>query len=108
VLTDSLEAVSLDNSQYLRRAVHIPAKLIAAEDAPQCDCVVLDISENGARIGIEAARGMPDEFTVVFTPRGSPYRRCRVVWRADTQVGVEFDKAVTSHAGANASHVARV
>lgn len=98
----------MDNRQYLRRAVHIPAKLIVDGDAPELDCVVLDISEGGARIGVEAAKEMPEKFTVVFTPRGSPYRRCRVVWRADSQVGVAFDKAVTSHIGADASHVARV
>lgn len=86
-----------DKRVNLRRGVHIPAKLIASRDAPLRDCVVLDISELGARLGLDDAQDTPEEFTVLLAPQGRPYRRCRVVWRTDNQMGVIFDKDISSH-----------
>jgi hypothetical protein len=81
----------------MRRPIQIPAKMATNSGAPLRDCIVLDISEDGARLGIEAAQAPPDEFTIVFAPGGCPYRRCRVLWRSETQLGVRFDKKYTSH-----------
>jgi hypothetical protein len=86
-----------DKRQHIRRPIQIAAKMATYNDAPLRDCMVLDISESGARLGIEAAVVPPDEFTIVFASGGRPYRRCRVLWRGETQLGVLFDRENSSH-----------
>lgn len=77
----------VEKRNYPRRQVHIPAKVTFAPDAPPRDCVVLDISEMGARLGLDGAQDAPEEFTIVLSPSGRPYRRCRVVWRTEAEMG---------------------
>jgi hypothetical protein len=55
-------------------------------------CVVADISDVGARLEVEHAQKAPASFYLLLSSRGRPKRRCRVVWRSKTQVGVEFEK----------------
>lgn len=66
------------------------AVLILEGDA-QRDCVLSDISDTGARIDVETADELPDCFTLLLSGNGAPRRKCRVVWRQPTQVGVNFD-----------------
>jgi hypothetical protein len=86
-----------DNRKETRRPVHIPAKLFAGLGSPLRDCMLTDISEHGARLAFEAPKEAPDEFTLLLAPRGGAYRQCRVVWRAEKELGVEFDMAKSSH-----------
>jgi PilZ domain len=81
-----------------RRLVHIPAKFATSDSAPLRDCIVVDISDYGARLELDNPNDVPERFTVVMGPNGGPYRRCRVVWRANNQMGVEFDRDSSSHA----------
>jgi hypothetical protein len=53
------------------------------------DCVVRNMSEAGACLKVESPLGIPDEFELTFEA-GDIVRRCRVVWRKETQVGVAF------------------
>jgi hypothetical protein len=81
----------------LRRVrVDIPAKLLAAPGLPLRDCRLLDISEQGARVEIENTDQVPDEFTLLLTPSGVPQRRCRMIWRTPTHVGVEFENPISA------------
>ena len=68
----------------VRHALHFPAFLTDGDQMPRRNCIIHDISLNGARLTIGAQANVPDEFTLVFT------RTCRVVRRTDGQVGVEF------------------
>jgi hypothetical protein len=52
------------------------------------ECTVWDESETGARLLVDAS--VPDIFHIYVTLDFSSRRRCRVVWRSKTQVGVEF------------------
>ena len=58
-------------------------------------CVVADISDCGARLGVENSKTVPNNFVLLLSASGKPKRRCRVVWRNGTQVGVEFEKPLT-------------
>lgn len=82
-----------DNRRHMRRTVNMAVKLVTTPDGPLRDCVVLDISEGGARLEIDPPDEALQEFTIVFSPTGHPCRLCRVVWRANKQVGVEFRKS---------------
>jgi hypothetical protein len=51
------------------------------------ECMIIDISEGGARIIIERA-DVPDEFTLIL-PTGHR-RPCRLAWRLGCEFGTEF------------------
>jgi hypothetical protein len=53
------------------------------------DCVVRDISSLGARLAFVSTAYIPDTFELTFDSAHT-LRPCRVAWRTDTQIGVEF------------------
>ena len=55
-------------------------------------CVVDDISDLGARLGVENSKTVPNHFVLMLSARGKPKRKCRVAWRKGGQIGVEFEK----------------
>ncbi len=63
-------------------------------DAPKRrDCVLVDISESGARLDVDAPNEVPDRFVLLLSKNGYPRRLCRTVWRTSNQVGVKFEAA---------------
>jgi hypothetical protein len=46
-----------------------------------------------------APRVLCDEFhfTLLLSSRGTPKRKCRVIWRKEHQIGVEFDRRLAQH-----------
>ena len=56
------------------------------------DCVVRDISSLGARLAFVSTAYIPDTFELTFDSAHT-LRLCRVAWRTDTQIGVEFQSA---------------
>ena len=52
-------------------------------------CLVRDLSITGACLGIESPIGIPDSFNLVFDS-GEPSRRCRVIWRTEKRIGIDF------------------
>jgi hypothetical protein len=53
------------------------------------NCLVRNVSETGACLGVESPVGIPDEFNLVFES-GEPSRKCRVMWRKAKLIGVAF------------------
>ena len=54
------------------------------------ECVVMDETHKGARLAVADPGGIPDNFYIYLTLESSSRRNCRVAWRSDKQVGVEF------------------
>ena len=54
------------------------------------ECVVRNISSNGARIDIASPVGLPESFTLVITADHF-MRHCHAVWSADRRIGIAFD-----------------
>ena len=73
-----------------RRQFHYNARIVGDKDAPQIACSISDISEKGARLNLAADGQIPDTFLLLLTPDGRTRRRCRVIWRTDLTLGVEF------------------
>jgi hypothetical protein len=69
--------------------VHIAAKMNVA--GALRECLVLDISINGARVAVETPKGIPDRISICMSTRGFPIHPCRVIWRSDCEIGVEFE-----------------
>jgi hypothetical protein len=64
------------------------------------DCLMVDVSQTGARLTVEGAIDGLDlrEFFLLLSSTGLAYRRCRMVRLAGDQIGVEFLKPVKASA----------
>jgi PilZ domain len=80
-----------ERRKAVRRIVQLPAKIDPGYGAPLRDCIVVDISDLGARVAVTQSQSLPNEFTILLAPFARPFRRCRLVWRVTDYVGVEFD-----------------
>ena len=78
-----------------RKATRRPMRYIAWVSMGEnklVGCILSDISDTGARIDFDDADKIPDEFFLMLSNRGSPKRKCKVVWRDPKHVGVQFDR----------------
>ena len=71
-----------------RRVVDCPGSIVPSAGADKLDCVIADISDGGARLVVPA--GVPEEFSLVIDDGTGAEQSCRVVWRLDDEIGVEF------------------
>jgi len=53
-------------------------------------CIVSNFSNGGAKISGVLPDTVPNEFALRITSRDSRIRRCRVRWRSDDALGIEF------------------
>ena len=77
-----------ERRRIARHVVNIPARIDIGGTIRAC--MIVDISELGAQLAVERSLALPDSFTLLLSPSGHPARRCRVAWRSDVNVGVEF------------------
>jgi hypothetical protein len=52
------------------------------------DCAILDVSDRGARLELSTTEELPSDFVLKLTE--GDRRECKVVWRDENGVGVEF------------------
>ena len=72
-----------------RRVINRVAKFCSTDGSLPRDCLVVDVSESGARLYSEM--DVPGTFTLSMSGDGGDERRdCRVVWRLGGELGVEF------------------
>lgn len=57
--------------------------------AAAIDCIIRNMSDNGAALEVESPVGIPDDFTLLIKPEFVK-RNCHVVWRASKRIGVRF------------------
>jgi PilZ domain len=78
-----------------RRKARKPTRIQAWADpggaAPAVDCLIVDISEDGARLAPVSGAPLPDAFTLQLDPK-SEVAEANVMWRAENAVGVKFVK----------------
>jgi hypothetical protein len=72
-----------------------PVNLMGVDGTWRRSCVLLDVSQSGAKLEIE---GSPEvlrarEFFLLLSSTGLAFRRCELVWVDGTQVGVKFTNA---------------
>lgn len=80
-----------------RRSVLRPAVLAVGEDGPAfCSCVVVDISEGGAKLKVDRPSDLPECFTLILSWGARTVRRCEARWRSATEIGVQFQRAALS------------
>lgn len=52
------------------------------------ECVIRNLSQDGAKLQIEPLLAVPETFTLIFLD--GTKRRCQVKWRKGIHVGVQF------------------
>ena len=73
-----------------RRRFAYPAQLYFGSGSPPGPCVIFDISELGAQLEVPAGTDVPDEFFLLIGGHADVRRRCLVVWRSPSRLGVRF------------------
>src|SRR5665647_259467 len=70
----------------------IPAYMMGIDGTWRRDCMMIDVSQSGARLLIEDSLEGLDlkEFFLLLSSTGLAYRRCRLVRVAGDQIGVAF------------------
>lgn len=83
-----------ENRNEQRRAKRVPRRHAAwielAGHDERIPCVLWDISEGGARVAAPRVNTLPAVFHLALTDDGLARPLCRVVWRSERQVGVQF------------------
>ena len=82
--------------QVPRVKLNVPAWIEVGNSALLERCTLIDLSEKGARLVIGDISHLTDPFCLYLTRVGHVPQRCRILWRRDHQVGVEFDSHETS------------
>jgi hypothetical protein len=73
-----------------RRNLNYVGLIVNVDGTAICPCSTADISATGAKIVPSEQTEIPDEFVLVLAPGGKVQRRCKVVWRLDGKLGVQF------------------
>jgi hypothetical protein len=66
-----------------------PGFLIPAPEAPWIECLILDVSNEGACLEV-GALVVPELFGLAFTAGGEVLRVCSLVWRRGELIGARF------------------
>jgi hypothetical protein len=66
--------------------------LIPTPDAPWIECLIVDVSDEGACLDV-GALAVPDLFGLAFTAGGEVLRICSLVWRRGELIGARFVSA---------------
>jgi hypothetical protein len=72
-----------------------PATIHDSERHLARPCILSNFSNGGAQITGARASTIPDEFMLQITRDDGRTRKCRVLWRTDDTVGVEFTDRLT-------------
>jgi hypothetical protein len=79
-----------ERRKHSRHTVISTSWIEVGDGNPPLVCVLWDISESGARLAIASPEKLPAEFSL-FASRGSRIGvRCRIVWRTEDQIGLQF------------------
>jgi PilZ domain-containing protein len=77
-----------DRRKNFRVEWNVPATIYDVGRHLERPCILVDFSNGGAKIAGVRAYTIPDEFRL-RTPLGDR-RSCRVIWRTEDTLGVEF------------------
>jgi len=80
---------SLDEKRGTQRQPILKAGKISF-DGSGIDCLVRNMSGDGANLEVESQIGIPDSFDLVVDSEHSNHH-CHVVWRKARRIGVAFD-----------------
>jgi hypothetical protein len=77
-----------EQRRSLREDVRFPAWVDIGSGELR-ECTVLDVSDEGARIAIQAPHELPEVFYLVLSRNGTR-RPCRLIWRSKDEAGLFY------------------
>jgi hypothetical protein len=78
-----------DRRKFHRDRTYIGASVVFNNRYSMLDCLVRNLSPDGAKIVFSSATPLPGEFDVMIRHKGDS-RRARVTWRNETEAGILF------------------
>jgi PilZ domain len=90
VLKSRNATVPADRRKDSRRKLDQPCWIDAGPGLPPNKGQLCDVSPSGARLICEDSVELPDQFNLYMTHDGSVGRKCKVVRRADNEIGLRF------------------
>jgi hypothetical protein len=82
-----------DSASHPRRSPRtrslIAARIIYNKGASTLDCVIRNISEEGAKLQLSGGAAIPIEFSLLIIEKDVT-RQARIIWRRGEEIGVEF------------------
>ena len=81
--------MSNERRQHRRYAINRIAKYQADAGSLPRDCMITDISKQGARLFADGV-DVPDQFDLLISGDKGVRRGCQVVWRLGGEIGVAF------------------
>ena len=81
--------MSDERRQHRRYAINRIAKYQADSGSLPRDCMITDISKQGARLFADGVE-VPDQFILLISGDKGVRRACQVVWRLGGEIGVSF------------------
>ncbi|MFZ1150667.1 MAG: PilZ domain-containing protein [Xanthobacteraceae bacterium] len=72
------------------------AKIVFNNNSSVIDCIVRDLSPQGARLLVASPVGIPDRFDLRIDRNGA-CDPSKVTWRANDQMGVSFSTLLDDH-----------
>jgi hypothetical protein len=78
-----------------RRHTYASAFLFTGDGAALGKCIVKDISESGAKLVYTTRDELPSQLLLTM---GMDRKPCRVMWRSDKEIGVEFGRSTRKRA----------
>ncbi len=79
-----------DKRRARRQDVVYPVAIENPANGSSVPCVIEDISETGAKLGLKDMASIPDEFVLRLSGNRQASRHCRIVWRGEYAIGVRF------------------
>jgi hypothetical protein len=64
-------------------------RIIFNKRSSTIDCTVRNLTVRGAKLLVGSQVGVPERFDLAIVPDGGS-RPCKVIWRKDGEIGVEF------------------
>ena len=81
--------MSNERRQHPRYTINRIAKYQADAGSLPRDCMITDISKQGARLFADGVE-VPDQFNLLISGENASERACRVMWRLGGEIGVSF------------------
>jgi hypothetical protein len=81
--------LGFNSRRHRRKQISITAAMVWGEGSVPRECNILDISHGGARLYV-GQLPVPENFTLLMSTNGRVRRLCKVSWRRDGEIGVQF------------------
>ena len=94
-----------ERRQVSRHRTFKSGKIVVLAGRSVVDCTVRNLSSQGALLVVTSLAGIPEKFDLVLATTGA-HHACRVAWRGENRLGVEFVSALAATSGSLSAGIA--